>query len=73
MPLNRPAQALTPGPRGVSDARRWATQVLTEIGRPELVESACISVSEVIMNVGRTPNSGERLLARDEARPDRGL
>ena len=50
MPLNRPAQALTPGPRGVSDARRWATQVLTEIGRPELVESACISVSEVITN-----------------------
>ena len=39
MPLNRPAQALTPGPRGVSDARRWATQVLTEIGRPELVEA----------------------------------
>jgi hypothetical protein len=34
----------------VSDARRWATQVLTEIGRPELVESACISVSEVITN-----------------------
>jgi hypothetical protein len=50
MPLDRPAQALTPGPRGVSDARRWATQVLTEIGRPELVESACISVSEVITN-----------------------
>ncbi len=50
MPLNRPAQALTPGPRGVSDARRWATQVLTEIDRPELVESACISVSEVITN-----------------------
>jgi len=50
MPLNRPAQALTPGPRGVSDARRWAIQVLTEIGRPELVESACISVSEVITN-----------------------
>ena len=50
MPLNSPAQALTPGPRGVSDARRWATQVLTEIGRPELVESACISVSEVITN-----------------------
>ncbi len=50
MPLNRPAQALTPGPRGVSDARRWATQVLTELARPELVESACISVSEVITN-----------------------
>ena len=50
MPLNRPAQALTPGPRGVSDARRWATQVLTEIDRPELVEAACISVSEVITN-----------------------
>ncbi len=50
MPLNRPAQALTRGPRGVSDARRWATQVLTEIGRPELVEAACISVSEVITN-----------------------
>jgi anti-sigma regulatory factor (Ser/Thr protein kinase) len=50
MPLNRPAQALTPGPRGVSDARRWATGVLAEIGRPELIESACISVSEVITN-----------------------
>jgi anti-sigma regulatory factor (Ser/Thr protein kinase) len=50
MPLNRPPQALTPGPRGVSDARRWAAQVLTEIDRPELVESASISVSEVITN-----------------------
>jgi anti-sigma regulatory factor (Ser/Thr protein kinase) len=50
MPLNRPAQALTPGPRGVSDARRWASQVLTEIDRPELIESASISVSEVITN-----------------------
>jgi anti-sigma regulatory factor (Ser/Thr protein kinase) len=50
MPLNRPAQALTPGPRGVSGARRWATQVLTEIQRSELIESACISVSEVITN-----------------------
>jgi anti-sigma regulatory factor (Ser/Thr protein kinase) len=50
MPLNRPAQALTPGPRGVSDARRWAAQVLGEIGRQELVEAACISVSEVITN-----------------------
>ena len=50
MPLNRPAQALTPGPRGVSDARRWAAQVLHEIDRPELVEAASISVSEVITN-----------------------
>ena len=50
MPLNRPAQALTPGPRGVSDARRWASQVLTEIDRPELIEAASISVSEVITN-----------------------
>jgi anti-sigma regulatory factor (Ser/Thr protein kinase) len=50
MPLNRPAQALTPGPRGVSDARRWASQVLTELDRPELIEAACISVSEVITN-----------------------
>jgi anti-sigma regulatory factor (Ser/Thr protein kinase) len=50
MPLNRPAQALTPGPRGVSDARRWVTLILNEIGRPELVEAACISVSEVITN-----------------------
>lgn len=50
MPLNRPAQALTPGPRGVSDARRWVGQVLSELGRPELIESASISVSEVITN-----------------------
>ena len=50
MPLNRAAQALTPGPRGVSDARRWAALVMSEINRPELVESACISVSEVITN-----------------------
>ena len=50
LPLNRPAQALTPGPRGVSDARRWAAQVLTEIDRAELVEAASISVSEVITN-----------------------
>jgi anti-sigma regulatory factor (Ser/Thr protein kinase) len=50
MPLNRPAQALTPGPKGVSDARRWATQVLTEIERGELIESASLGVSEVITN-----------------------
>ncbi len=50
MPLNRPAQALTPGPKGVSDARRWASQVLMEIQRGELVESASLGVSEVITN-----------------------
>ncbi len=50
MPLNRPAQALPPGPRGVADARRWAIQALTDLKRPELIESACISVSEVTTN-----------------------
>ena len=50
MPLNRPALALSPGPRGVQDARRWAGDVCAEVGRPELVECAQLGISELVTN-----------------------
>lgn len=50
MPLNRPALVLSPGPRGVQDARRWVAGVCTEIGRPELVECAQLGISELVTN-----------------------
>lgn len=50
MPLNRPALTLGPGPRDVPDARRWVSEVCTEIGRPEIVECAELGVSELVTN-----------------------
>lgn len=50
MPLNRPALALGPGPRGVQDARRWASDVCLELDHPELVECAQLGISELVTN-----------------------
>lgn len=50
MPLNRPALALGPGPRGVQDARRWVVEVLGEIGRTDLLECAELGTSELVTN-----------------------
>ncbi len=50
MPLNRPAEALAPGPRGALQARRWIAGVVGEIGRPELRENAELALSEVVTN-----------------------
>jgi len=50
VPLNRPALALGPGPRSVQDARRWASGVCAEIGRPELAECAQLGISELVTN-----------------------
>jgi anti-sigma regulatory factor (Ser/Thr protein kinase) len=50
VPLNRPAEALAPGPRGALQARRWVAGVVGEIGRPELRENAELALSEVVTN-----------------------
>ncbi|CAB4712115.1 MAG: ATP-binding protein [Actinobacteria bacterium] len=50
MPLNRPALSLGAGPRGVQDARRWVVDACVDMGRPELVESAELGVSELVTN-----------------------
>jgi anti-sigma regulatory factor (Ser/Thr protein kinase) len=50
VPLNRPALALSPGPRSVQDARRWVVSTYTDIGRDDLVECAEIGVSELVTN-----------------------
>jgi anti-sigma regulatory factor (Ser/Thr protein kinase) len=50
VPLNRPAEALAPGPRGALQARRWIAGVVGEIGRPELRENAELALSEVVTN-----------------------
>ena len=50
MPLNRPALALGPGPRGVQDARRWVSDVCSELGRQDLIECAQLGISELVTN-----------------------
>jgi anti-sigma regulatory factor (Ser/Thr protein kinase) len=50
VPLNRPALALGPGPRGVQDARRWVSAAFTEIRRHDLAECAELGASELVTN-----------------------
>ena len=50
MPLNRPALSVAPVPHGVQKARRWVIDTITDIGRPELVETAELGVSELVTN-----------------------
>ncbi|HET8665974.1 MAG TPA: ATP-binding protein [Nocardioides sp.] len=50
MPLNRPAEALAPGPQGAAQARRWVADVCVEIGRDDLRENAELAMSEVVTN-----------------------
>ncbi|MCZ4499329.1 MAG: hypothetical protein JWQ74_1882 [Marmoricola sp.] len=50
MPWNKRALALPASPPSVRLARDWVTGVLTELGRPELTESARLAVSELVTN-----------------------
>ena len=50
MPLNRPALSVAPAPHSVQEARRWVVDTITDIGRPELVETAELGVSELVTN-----------------------
>lgn len=50
MPLNRPALALSPGPRGVQDARRWVRSAFLDMDRDDLVECAELGGSELVTN-----------------------
>ena len=47
---DRQVLTLTPGPRSVQEARRWAIQTCQEIGRGDLAECAEIGVSELVTN-----------------------
>jgi anti-sigma regulatory factor (Ser/Thr protein kinase) len=50
VPLSRPALTLTPGPKGVQDARRWVVRVFRDISRYELLDCAELGVSELVSN-----------------------
>ena len=50
MPLNRPALSVPSVPTSVQRARRWVIETITDIGRPELVETAELGVSELVTN-----------------------
>ncbi len=50
MPWNERTLALPPSPPSVRVARRWVAEVLEEVGRPELVESAQLGVTELVTN-----------------------
>jgi anti-sigma regulatory factor (Ser/Thr protein kinase) len=50
VPIHRPVFTLGSGPSGVHDARTWARQACSEIGRPDLTECAELGVSELIGN-----------------------
>ena len=50
MSLNRPALSVVPVPHSVHRARRWVIETITDIGRPELVETAELGVSELVTN-----------------------
>lgn len=50
MPWNKRTLAVPPVPPSVRVARRWVADVLQEVGRPELVDSARLGVSELVTN-----------------------
>lgn len=50
MPWNERTLALPPSPPSVRVARRWVADVLQEVGRGELVESAELGVTELVTN-----------------------
>jgi anti-sigma regulatory factor (Ser/Thr protein kinase) len=50
VPWNKRTLALPASPPSVRRAREWVTGVLTDIGRPELAESARLAVSELVTN-----------------------
>ncbi len=50
MPLNQPALSVPSVASSVPQARRWVTDTITGIGRPELAETAELGVSELVTN-----------------------
>jgi hypothetical protein len=50
MPLRRPPLGLEPDPVSVGDARSWVTEILTALGRDDLVDAAQLGVSELVTN-----------------------
>ncbi len=50
MPLNRPALSVPSVPHSVQQARRWVIDAIEDIGRPELVDTAELGVSELVTN-----------------------
>jgi anti-sigma regulatory factor (Ser/Thr protein kinase) len=71
VPLNRPAEALAPGPRGAAQARRWVADVCGEIGRDDLRENAELAMSEVVTNAilhGKDPVTVRLRGTRDHPR-----
>ena len=50
MPLNRPALSVPSVPHSVQQARRWVIESIQDIGRPELVDTAELGVSELVTN-----------------------
>ncbi len=64
MPLSRPALTLTPGPRGVQDARRWVVQTCRDIGRDDLVDCAELGVSELVTNAVIHTSTGPAVTVR---------
>ncbi|MGH3333330.1 MAG: ATP-binding protein [Nocardioidaceae bacterium] len=50
MPLNKEPLPLAPEPQSVRQAREWVTDVLDDLGREDLVDSATLGVSELVTN-----------------------
>lgn len=50
MPLNKEPLPLAPEPQSVRQAREWVTDVLGDLGRDDLVDSATLGVSELVTN-----------------------
>jgi anti-sigma regulatory factor (Ser/Thr protein kinase) len=50
VPWNKRTLAIPAVPPSVRLARRWVADVLEEVGRPELVDSATLGVSELVTN-----------------------
>ena len=71
VPLNRPAEALAPGPQGAAEARRWVADVCLQIGREDLRENAELAMSEVVTNAilhGKDPITVRLRGTRDHPR-----
>jgi anti-sigma regulatory factor (Ser/Thr protein kinase) len=69
--LNRPAEALAPGPHGAAQARRWVADACVEIGREDLRENAELAMSEVVTNAilhGKDPVTVRLRGTRDHPR-----
>lgn len=50
MPLRRPPLQLAPDPVSVGDARTWVCDILTSLGRDDLLDAAKLGVSELVTN-----------------------